>query len=189
MGLPRLLSDHCPLLIREDERDWGPKPFRFINAWTLHPSFPSFLESIWKETSVNGGPGYSLLQKLKLLKLVLKKWNCDVFDNISSKLKVAEEELHILDLIAKDRPLIDSERESRRAMIGEIWNLSRMLEWMWQQKSRVNWTLKGDKNTRFFHVMASCRQNRNAINSISVNGVTHVDPVKIKHEALLHFKK
>ncbi|XP_028122360.1 uncharacterized protein LOC114319534 [Camellia sinensis] len=25
-GLPRLVSDHCPLLMMEDERDWGPKP-------------------------------------------------------------------------------------------------------------------------------------------------------------------
>ncbi|KAL7203350.1 hypothetical protein ACSBR2_016609 [Camellia fascicularis] len=23
-GLPRLISDHCPLLMMEDERDWGP---------------------------------------------------------------------------------------------------------------------------------------------------------------------
>ncbi|XP_028076106.1 uncharacterized protein LOC114278281 [Camellia sinensis] len=38
-GLPRLISNHCPLLMMEDERDWGPKPFRFINGWTLHPKF------------------------------------------------------------------------------------------------------------------------------------------------------
>ncbi|XP_028102796.1 uncharacterized protein LOC114302038 [Camellia sinensis] len=31
-GLPRTCSDHCLLLLMEDERDWGPRPFRFINA-------------------------------------------------------------------------------------------------------------------------------------------------------------
>ncbi|XP_028062229.1 uncharacterized protein LOC114265607 [Camellia sinensis] len=31
-GLPRTISDHCPILIKEDDRDWGPKPFKFINA-------------------------------------------------------------------------------------------------------------------------------------------------------------
>ncbi|XP_028086229.1 uncharacterized protein LOC114287150 [Camellia sinensis] len=36
-GLPRVVSDHCPLLLMEDERNWGPRPFRFLNAWTLHP--------------------------------------------------------------------------------------------------------------------------------------------------------
>ncbi|XP_028097432.1 uncharacterized protein LOC114297236 [Camellia sinensis] len=37
-GLPRGVSDHCPLVLMEDERDWGPKPFRFLNAWLLHPN-------------------------------------------------------------------------------------------------------------------------------------------------------
>ncbi|XP_028119190.1 uncharacterized protein LOC114316706 [Camellia sinensis] len=41
-GLPRLLSDHCPLLLMEDERDWGPKPFRVLNAWFLHKDFRKF---------------------------------------------------------------------------------------------------------------------------------------------------
>lgn len=31
-GLPRLVSDHCPLLLKDDERNWGPRPFRFLNA-------------------------------------------------------------------------------------------------------------------------------------------------------------
>lgn len=38
-GLPRNIFDHCPLLLMEDEKNWGPKPFRFINAWTLYPNF------------------------------------------------------------------------------------------------------------------------------------------------------
>lgn len=32
-GLPRSISDHCPIMIAEDSRDWGPKPFRFMDAW------------------------------------------------------------------------------------------------------------------------------------------------------------
>lgn len=38
-GLPRVISDHCPVLLLEDEIDWGPRPFKFINAWILHPLF------------------------------------------------------------------------------------------------------------------------------------------------------
>ena len=32
-GLPRMLSDHCPLLLAGDEIDWGPKPFKHFNFW------------------------------------------------------------------------------------------------------------------------------------------------------------
>lgn len=37
-GLPRTMSDHCPLMLMEDEREWGPKPFKFFNAWLSHPN-------------------------------------------------------------------------------------------------------------------------------------------------------
>ncbi|KAK8538856.1 hypothetical protein V6N12_034563 [Hibiscus sabdariffa] len=33
LSLPRGISDHVPLCLVMDETDWGPRPFRFINAW------------------------------------------------------------------------------------------------------------------------------------------------------------
>ncbi|XP_028113653.1 uncharacterized protein LOC114311689 [Camellia sinensis] len=57
-GLPRLISDRCPLLMIKDARDWGPKPFRFLNACTLHPSFSKFFVDIWSSTSVSGWIGF-----------------------------------------------------------------------------------------------------------------------------------
>lgn len=53
-GLPRLVSDHCPLLLMEDERNWGPRPFRFLNTWTLHPNFMSIAKQAWSEYQVQG---------------------------------------------------------------------------------------------------------------------------------------
>ncbi|XP_028113024.1 uncharacterized protein LOC114311158 [Camellia sinensis] len=71
-GLPRLVSDHCPLLMMEDERDWGPKPFRVLNAWFLHKNLRRFWESKWEEATVVGWVGFILAQKLKFLKNGLK---------------------------------------------------------------------------------------------------------------------
>ena len=31
--LPRDVSDHCPLILKEGGWDWGPRPFRFNNFW------------------------------------------------------------------------------------------------------------------------------------------------------------
>ncbi|XP_028109732.1 uncharacterized protein LOC114308363 [Camellia sinensis] len=61
-GLPRLISDHCPLLMMEDVRDWGPKPFKFLNAWTLHPSFSQLFVSSWLGNTIAGWSGYILSQ-------------------------------------------------------------------------------------------------------------------------------
>ncbi|KAA3481732.1 LINE-1 reverse transcriptase isogeny [Gossypium australe] len=32
-GLNRSVSDHIPILLTNDPLDWGPKPFKFFNAW------------------------------------------------------------------------------------------------------------------------------------------------------------
>ncbi|KAL7226447.1 hypothetical protein ACSBR1_021527 [Camellia fascicularis] len=64
-----------------------------------------------------------------------------------------------------------------------------MVEWLLLQKSRLNWTLKGDRNTRFFHVMARSRQNRNEISSITVDNILFEDPNQIKRKVYEHFKK
>ncbi|XP_028071380.1 uncharacterized protein LOC114273766 [Camellia sinensis] len=156
-GLPRLLSDHCPLILMEDDRDWGPRSFRFINAWILHPQFSGFLEKIWMEAI----------------------WNREVYGDVPTKLKSVEEELHKLDLLAEIRDLEEIEKARRKEVLSEAWKLSRRVEWMWLQKARLDWALKGDKNTRFFHIMATSRQSRNGLNPVTVGDMVYEDPVKV----------
>ncbi|XP_028099600.1 uncharacterized protein LOC114299127 [Camellia sinensis] len=119
-GLPRLVSDHCPLLLMEDERDWGPKPFRVLNAWFLHKDFHNFWKSNWKESRVEGWAGFILFQKLKILKSSLKSWNVEVFGNVLNKLKEAEGELHNFDILAEVRDLDGAEKVMRNEAGAEI---------------------------------------------------------------------
>ncbi|XP_028108512.1 uncharacterized protein LOC114307322 [Camellia sinensis] len=119
-GLPRLIFDHCPLVLLEDDRDWGPKPFKFINVWLLHLHFASFLVKVWQETQINGRAGFILHRKLHALKLALKKWSEEVFGNASEKIKEAESQLHSLDLLAEDRPLLETELKLKREVRSEM---------------------------------------------------------------------
>lgn len=32
-GLSRSVSDHCPLLLEINAKNWGPRPFKSLNAW------------------------------------------------------------------------------------------------------------------------------------------------------------
>ncbi|GMP47970.1 hypothetical protein CsSME_00015489 [Camellia sinensis var. sinensis] len=82
----------------EDGRDWGTKPFRFINAWVSHPSFMKIVKQVWNDTQVEGWAGFRLMVKLRSLKQALKIWNVEVFGHVESKLKAAEDELHAWDL-------------------------------------------------------------------------------------------
>ncbi|XP_028116127.1 uncharacterized protein LOC114313894 [Camellia sinensis] len=49
-------------------------------------------------------------------------------------------------------------------------NLSRRKGSLWHQKSRMVWAKCGDKNTRFFHMMASSRQRKNMLDSVVEGG-------------------
>lgn len=187
-GLSRIISDHCPLILMEDVRDWGPKPFKFQNAWCLHPKFGPFVENVWRETQFSGVAGAVMHKKLQSLKLALKQWNREVCGNVASKIKDGNDELHNLDLEAEDRPLEEAKLKQKRELRSEVWKLSRMMEWEWLQKSRLDWNLKGDRNTQFFHVTANCRHNRNALNSISVRGVVVEEPNQVKQEVWDYFR-
>ncbi|KAL7208341.1 hypothetical protein ACSBR1_030152 [Camellia fascicularis] len=120
-GLPRSVSNHCPIILMEDAKDWGPRLFRFINAWTLHSQFLSVVKHSWEEAAVTGWASYVIYSKLKALRIALKTWNLEVFGNVKHKLKEAEEELHSLDLCAEYRDLDDSEKSRRQALKGEVW--------------------------------------------------------------------
>ncbi|XP_028052577.1 uncharacterized protein LOC114257061 [Camellia sinensis] len=160
-GLPRVVSDHCPTVLMENERVWGLRPFRFICAWFLHPKFVSFVEQTWADLNVIGWAGFRCLVKLKALKSTPK--NFEVFGNVVHKLKATENATHAFDLVAEDRLLSAHELARKRELKGEAWQLGKMLERMW------------------------CRSNRNALCSIMVSGITIEDPLGINAEMLNHF--
>ncbi|XP_028082362.1 uncharacterized protein LOC114283684 [Camellia sinensis] len=188
-GLLRPLSDHCPILLKEDERDWGPKPFKFLNPWLSHPTFMPGVKQIWENNQVSKWARFKLMRKLNDLRSHLSVWNKAVFGNIDSLLKSAEEELHDWDLKAESGSLDDEAIRRRREARSLVWKLSRDKERLWHQKSIMLWAQNGDKSTRFFHIMASRRQSKNLLDSVCVEGVCFEDPAQIKQAVVRHFRK
>ncbi|XP_028083312.1 uncharacterized protein LOC114284578 [Camellia sinensis] len=188
-GLPRTVSDHCPILLKEDERDWGPKPFKLLNPWLAHPSFMPAVKQIWENNQVSGWAGFRLMRKLRDLRSHLRIWNKEVFGNIDDLLKSAEEELHEWDLQAESGSLDDAGISSRREVRSLVWKLCRDKARLWHQKSRVLWAQNGDKNTRFFHIMACSRQRKNLLDSVCVEGECLEEPAQIKQAVVRHFSK
>ncbi|GMP82792.1 hypothetical protein CsSME_00036950 [Camellia sinensis var. sinensis] len=56
-------------------------------------------------------------------------------------------------------------------------------------KSRLDWAMKGDKNTRYFHTRASSRQCRNFMNSLLVNGLLLEEPSMVRAEVFRYFNQ
>lgn len=63
-----------------------------------------------------------------------------------------------------------------------------MLEFYWHQRSRVNWAVFGDRNSKFFHAMAITRRRKNTIQSIQQeNGEWITSDKEIKSAFVAHF--
>ncbi|XP_058203081.1 uncharacterized protein LOC131317559 [Rhododendron vialii] len=160
VGLPRPVSDHCPIMLLDDNRDWGPKPFRFLDIWLSNPKCMKVAKEAWEEAQVHGWAGYILVQKLRTVKDRLKVWNKQDFGDINCALHDIESKLHHLDSLSEARQLTDEERALKL----------------------------GDKNTRFFQISANNRFKRNLVGSIRVDGSVLVDPGQIKVAATKYFR-
>jgi exonuclease III len=63
--LPRAVSDHYAIMLRYNDVDWGPKPFRFNNHWIIHKEFKGLVEEFWRNCNYTGWMAFILKEKLK----------------------------------------------------------------------------------------------------------------------------
>ena len=80
--LPRPVSDHNLILLDGSGVRRGLTPFRFENMWLKVNGFRELLSSNWGEIEMFGSASFKLVEKLKALKSLLKKWNKDEFSNV-----------------------------------------------------------------------------------------------------------
>ncbi|KAL8482296.1 hypothetical protein ACS0TY_028456 [Phlomoides rotata] len=98
-GLRRSSSDHIPLGLLSGTKDWGPRPFWFMNSWLEHPQFKDFFQEKWKRYSIEGWAAYRLKEKLKLLKKDLRDWNKCILGDIDHNIDSMMKEIEVLDHI------------------------------------------------------------------------------------------
>ena len=95
--LPRVIFDHCPLLVEIGGVGRGRCAFKFENMWLKVEGFVEKVQQWWSSYSFLGSPSFVLAQKLKALKEDLKKWNKEEFCDLAFKKKCLLSELLGLD--------------------------------------------------------------------------------------------
>ncbi|XP_057423791.1 uncharacterized protein LOC130717555 [Lotus japonicus] len=181
--LQRDILDHCPLLFKRVNQNWGPKPFRVLNCWFDDPRFQAFVGDSWREIQVEGRGIIALNEKLKTLKLKLKQWNLEVFGNLHRRKKEIVDQLNDIEKKAEESDLQEVELRQRQELGAEFWQCSKRIDSLAYQKSRINWIREGDQNSRYFHAIVNFRRKVNALPGLWVEDVWVDDPSAVKFQA------
>ncbi|XP_019241943.1 PREDICTED: uncharacterized protein LOC109221978 [Nicotiana attenuata] len=161
--LPRLISDHLPILL-DGFRGTGVRaPFRFENMWLKVPGFGDKVKEWWTSYGVLGTPSFRLSKKLKLLKGDIIRWNKEVFGRVEVKMMELMHELGELERGEGARELDEYEKARLGDVNREIVELAIAQETSWRQKSKAPWGFE-------FHRVAVANRRRNFIESLVVDG-------------------
>ena len=107
--LSRLLSNHFPILLEGGNLQGGKKSFRFENMWLKDEGFVERVYS-WQESyHFHGSPSYTLANKLKMLKLDLKRWNVKEYGNVGFRVQNLWKDFNVLEVIKDDCVLTTEE--------------------------------------------------------------------------------
>ncbi|KAL8143992.1 hypothetical protein V2J09_017024 [Rumex salicifolius] len=156
--LPKLCSDHTPLLFKLDpiqKFDRSRRPFRFEAVWFTHPQFHDFIRSKWNSRQ----PVNIALMELREH---LTSWNSSIFGNINAKKATLTSLLDSVQVqlasYASVR-LLEQEDRIRRELDDVLFQE----EILWKQKSKEAWLKDGDRNTKFFHTSTLIRRKANRV--------------------------
>lgn len=152
----RILSDHCFIMMKETDPDFGPKPFRVLDVWLKEVDVSKVVKSAWSIPVSSCRPDCVFRDRLKM---VLKKWSQDRFDNLNEEVEKASEEALRWERFAKERSLSGEEinqwMEARKVWLKKDSIYTGIL----RQRARVKWHAEGDENSKLFHTMVR-RRNR-----------------------------
>ncbi|KAF7827149.1 reverse transcriptase [Senna tora] len=179
--LPRTHSDHCPILLSTDRiLCQGLKPFRLEPFWVTHPSFPNTVNLTWQKD-------IPLCYNLKNLASVLSEWNKIHFKNFSEEKKTLYKRLRGIQNTLSYNP--SPQLLLLESAIQQKYNLLlRHEEELWHAKSRINWLTLGDRNTSYFHAIATHRRRKNKIHCLeNQEGILTWDNAEIIAILRTHF--
>lgn len=119
--MQRTVSDHCVVILKETDVDWGPKPFRMMNCWREVVGYEEFVNAQYCiGMNIEGWKGYVLKGKIKGVKNIVKEWNKAHFGNLDEQIQQTKNKLQEHDLKGEDADLSVEEVIQRRVFCKVI---------------------------------------------------------------------
>lgn len=136
--LDRKTSDHRAILLCNELVNWGSKPFKIFDIWLNNKDLLLKIEEQWK------GDQNNVAAKLREVKRCIKDWNKNVNGDVNRHIEELEKKQFLLDELGNNEELANNTSLALCKLYEERASLLK-------QKSRIQWDLKGDENSKFFH--------------------------------------
>ncbi|GJU47055.1 putative RNA-directed DNA polymerase [Tanacetum coccineum] len=170
-----------------DEVNFGPKCFRIFNHWMDIEGFDNVIESSWNNGVYRGSKDIVLKNKLKQLRMDIKKWSRDHVDLVKRKKNDILNWLVEWDTKAEEGCLTSTDRLKREEYLMDLNFLEQKERDSLKQKSKVKWAVEGEENTKFFHSRVNKNSKRQNINGLVYNGSWVEAPETIFLATFNHF--
>jgi len=176
------------MVVKSLLKDWGPKPFRTIDAWYTEPGFKELVQNKWSQYRVHGNNVSNLKDKLKILKADFRVWNKEVFGCLETNKTRILKEIEELDICDTNNDLEEPDKLRRYELVSQLRMIDKRIESLCRQKARVKWFKFGDSNTKYFHSILRWRRLRNEVKGVMVGNQWCEDLEVVRREAKKMFE-
>ncbi|GAA0179797.1 hypothetical protein LIER_42226 [Lithospermum erythrorhizon] len=128
----------------------GKARFRFESSWCLYKETTEVVRTTWHKHRIDD-PGRNLFCCIQNSRLGLLKWKRDTLENVQQKIDLKQAALHRLN----QGTITNVSKVEAISLSKEIDKLRAANDEYWRQRSRVEWHVKGDRNTAYFHALMS----------------------------------
>nr|GEW67416.1 hypothetical protein [Tanacetum cinerariifolium] len=162
-SLDRFLSDHRPIILREAHYDYGPIPFKFFHYCKF-------------------------MNKLKYLKEKIRIWARIHKESLNSRTSIRKAKLADLDGVIDKGEGSDADGHRRREFVRLIQEVEKVVAMEVAQKSKIEWSIEGDENSKYYHGVLNKKRGRLTICGVLVDGIWMESRHLVKHEFFEHFQ-
>ncbi|KAG5585966.1 hypothetical protein H5410_046400 [Solanum commersonii] len=105
---------------------------------------------------------------MELLKVKMKEWSKENKGNWKQRKEDILSQIANWEIIQEHRMLTDDEILQKVNLAMEFEEIAKKEEIAWKQRSRVQWLKHGDKNTKFFHRIATSHKKFNTMEQLDI---------------------
>ncbi|KAK8690406.1 hypothetical protein V6N13_073940 [Hibiscus sabdariffa] len=174
-------SDHMPIFLQVGEtvKRSSASPFRYLSSWLAHSDFNHMVADNWL-------PPNTLSENIISFTKAADTWNKIVYGYIGTKKRIVMARLcGVQKALCTKSSRFLSNLESELLM--ELESILDQEDLLWRQKSRNDWIVLGDRNTRYFYIQAICRKQQTRVTTLKLSTGEWCSDATTLHAEVVNF--